>query len=247
MADTDRAGCRPASLADRRCQCGRDARPAGSVPFLAASAVAIIAALSFWLGMSVALTPKSGNLAPPEASVALPPASSPAEPELSQPECLRSSPCVAPPPVALPGPETGSHRSAAGKACGKERPPTFTGANPNAVNAGSSRTKAAYGHERKKDMPAPGNRQGCPVEWSALAPIPASRRARRPGLGSPNCLRPSSSLPAVVTDLPVQERPCLLLAADRNHFTGPFRSALPADEGDQAKLRGRRFGGSAEG
>src|SRR6478752_2208113 len=74
-------------------------------PFLAASAVAIIAALSYWLGMSVALTPKSGNLAPPEASVALPPASSPAEPELSQPEMPQVEPVVAPPPVALPGPK----------------------------------------------------------------------------------------------------------------------------------------------
>lgn len=43
------------------------------------------------------------------------------------------------------------------------------------------------------------------------------------------------------------ERPRLLPPADRNDFTGPFRSALPADEGDRAELRGRGFGGCAKG
>jgi len=71
------------------------------VPFLAASAVALIAALSFWLGMSGALRQKAVEA--PNARVELPPASLPSEPVLLQPEPVMPQVAPAPSPeVALP-------------------------------------------------------------------------------------------------------------------------------------------------
>jgi hypothetical protein len=70
------------------------------VPFLAASAVALIAALSFWLGMSGALRQKAAGA--PNARVELPPVA-PSEPVLLQPEPVMPQVSPVPSPeVALP-------------------------------------------------------------------------------------------------------------------------------------------------
>ena len=71
------------------------------VAFLAASAVAIIAAFSFWLGMNGSLAPNPAVSMQPEATVDLPPAASPlSEPTLAQPEPVM--PRVEPAPVPAP-------------------------------------------------------------------------------------------------------------------------------------------------
>jgi hypothetical protein len=77
--------------------------PSWVVAFVAASAVAIIAAVSFWLGMNGALKPSSQ--AQPEARVALPPTVS--EPVLLQPEPAmpQVEPAPVPPQVVLPAQE----------------------------------------------------------------------------------------------------------------------------------------------
>jgi hypothetical protein len=74
------------------------------VAFVAASAVAIIAALSFWLGMSGALKRELGVQTRPETRVELPPvASSPNKPVPLQPEPMmpRVEPAPAPAPVII--------------------------------------------------------------------------------------------------------------------------------------------------
>lgn len=71
--------------------------------FVAASVVAIIAALSFWLGMNGALRPQQPVQALPETRLDLPPASSveatPVQPEPIMPQV---EPAPLPGPVALP-------------------------------------------------------------------------------------------------------------------------------------------------
>ena len=71
--------------------------------FVAASAVAIIAALSFWLGMSDALRPQRSVLAQAEASLDLPPvdpsAVVPLQPEPAMPQV---EPASVPPAVEMP-------------------------------------------------------------------------------------------------------------------------------------------------
>ena len=71
------------------------------VSFLAASAVAIIAAFSFWLGMNGALAPRPDLRAPPEARLDLPPAANPQlDPAPTQPEPVM--PLVEPAPMPAP-------------------------------------------------------------------------------------------------------------------------------------------------
>lgn len=74
------------------------------VPFLAASAVAIIAALSFWLGLRGGLTPEARVAEQAQASVELPVAiTAPAEPALEQQVSVpQVEPVPVPAPVALP-------------------------------------------------------------------------------------------------------------------------------------------------
>ena len=73
------------------------------VAFLAASAVAMIAALSFWLGMNGSLAPKPAVQTQPEARVDLPAANPPSEPVPIQPEPVmpRVEPAPLPAPVVI--------------------------------------------------------------------------------------------------------------------------------------------------
>jgi hypothetical protein len=77
------------------------------VSFLASSVVAIIAALSFWLGMNGGLRPRLGVEAQPEVQVELPPAASSNAPVLLQPEPAmpQVEPSPVPPSVVLPAQE----------------------------------------------------------------------------------------------------------------------------------------------
>lgn len=70
------------------------------VAFLAASAVAIIAAFSFWLGMNGTLNPKPAVSTQQETTVDLPPANALPEPTLVGPE--PAMPQVEPAPVPAP-------------------------------------------------------------------------------------------------------------------------------------------------
>jgi hypothetical protein len=71
------------------------------VAFLAASAVAVIAALSFWLGMNGVLTTRPDVRTQPEARVGLPPAANP-EAESALTEAEPVMPLVEPAPVPAP-------------------------------------------------------------------------------------------------------------------------------------------------
>jgi hypothetical protein len=80
----------------------RRKKPAGwVVSFVAASSVAIIAAVSFWLGMNGTLRPQPASQSASEASLYL------SEPELLQAEPMmpQVEPSPVPPSVALPGQE----------------------------------------------------------------------------------------------------------------------------------------------
>jgi hypothetical protein len=139
-------------------------------------------------------------LAPPEANVALPPASSPAEPELSQPEMPQVEPVVAPPPVALPGPKQVRIEAPPVRRTAKRAADVHRG-NPNAVNAGSSRTKAASGtkEERYASPWESSGVSGRMVRVGAYSSIEAGKKAwSRLAELSPAI----KQLPAVVTDLP---------------------------------------------
>jgi hypothetical protein len=76
--------------------------PSWVVAFVAASAVAIIAALSFWLGMSGRLSLEPNAAA--DASIALPPADTASEPDALEPGSAMPEvdPALEPPGVAMP-------------------------------------------------------------------------------------------------------------------------------------------------
>lgn len=78
--------------------------PSWVVAFVAASAVAIIAAFSFWLGMSGRLSFQPNDRTTPDASIVLPPADTTGEPEQMQPGSLmpQVDPVPEPPAVGVP-------------------------------------------------------------------------------------------------------------------------------------------------
>jgi len=178
----------------------RRKKPGGwVVSFLAASSVAIIAALSFWLGMNGALRPQSAAQTEAEATVDL---SVLSEPDLLQPEPMmpQVKPSPVPPSVALPVQEelrteappvrrvaakraaAAAHRSHPKKASGSKAKPvedtdTLKYANPwksTGVSGKMVRVGAYSSMEKGKEA------------WSTLAQLsPAIKQ-----------------LPAVVTDIP---------------------------------------------
>jgi hypothetical protein len=169
-------------------------------PFLAASAVAIIAALSYWIGMSGALTPSSGNPARPEASVELPPASAPAKPDLSRPEMPQVEPVLAPPPVALPDQKQVRIESPPVSHLAK-RTLTVHRGSPAATKADRSQTKTASGtkEERYANPWESSGVSGRMVRVGAYSSLEAGKKAwSRLAELSPAV----KQLPAVVTDLP---------------------------------------------
>ena len=168
------------------------------VAFLAASSVAIIAALSFWLGMSGALKPASGVETQPKARIELPPppTSLPNEPVLQpEPVMPQIEPAPVPAPVVIRHQEEvriaaasrerkvvhRAHRAKASTpktgAAAKAPEKTFTYSNPWKSDGVSGRMVriGPYGNLGKGKQ-----------AWSQLAQL------------SPSFKR----LPAVVTDLP---------------------------------------------
>ena len=167
------------------------------VAFLAASAVAIIAALSFWLGMSGALKPASGVETQPKARIELPPPASLPNEVVLQPEPVmpQIEPAPVPAPVVIRQQEEvrlaaasrerkivhRAHRAKASTpktgAAAKAPEKTFTYSNPWKSDGVSGRMVriGAYGSLEKGKK-----------AWSQLAQL------------SPSFKR----LPAVVTDLP---------------------------------------------
>jgi hypothetical protein len=166
------------------------------VPFLAASAVAIIAALSFWLGTSGWLRSQQNGPVRSQSRVELPSASSPSAPALpeSEPAMPQVEPAPMPRPVAMPEQKdvrvdapaakrlakrsrAAIHRAGTAKAKTSTETKTLKYANPWVSSGVSGRMVriGAYGSLEKGKK-----------AWSQLAQL------------SPSFKR----LPAVVTDLP---------------------------------------------
>jgi hypothetical protein len=169
------------------------------VAFLAASAVAIIAAFSFWLGMNGALAPKPGALAPPETRVDLPPAANPlSEPGLIQPEPAmpQVEPAPVPAPVVIRQQEEVRIASAPRerKAVHSERRTKTTQAKAASAKKTAEKKAVTYSNPWKSDgvsgrmvrIGAYGSLEKGKKAWTQLAQL------------SPSFKR----LPAVVTDLP---------------------------------------------
>jgi hypothetical protein len=170
------------------------------VAFLAASAVAIIAALSFWLGMNGVLTPKPTVPVQPETRVDLPPAANPlSDPALIQPEPAMPQVEPAPVPASVVIRQQEEVRIASAtrerKVVHRERRANGTRAEAAAASKKTSEKKAVtYSNPWKSDgvsgrmvrIGAYGSLEKGKKAWSQLAQL------------SPSFKR----LPAVVTDLP---------------------------------------------
>ena len=168
------------------------------VAFLAASAVAIIAAFSFWLGMNGMLAQKPA--AQPETRVNLPPAANPmSEPGLIQPEPAmpQVEPAPVPAPVVIRQQEEIRIESAARerKAVHSERrTKTMPAKAASAKEAAEKKKAVTYSNPWKSDgvsgrmvrIGAYGSLEKGKKAWAQLAQL------------SPSFKR----LPAVVTDLP---------------------------------------------
>jgi hypothetical protein len=167
------------------------------VAFLAASAVAIIAALSFWLGMNGALAPKPAVQTQPETRVDLPPAANslPA-PALLEPEAVMPSvePAPVPAPVVIRQQEEVRIASAMRRRDVVHRAKTTRPKTAAAAKNVAEKKTVAYSNPWKSDgvsgrmvrIGAYGSLEKGKKAWSQLAQL------------SPSFKR----LPAVVTDLP---------------------------------------------
>jgi hypothetical protein len=165
------------------------------VAFLAASAVAIIAALSFWLGMNGALAPKPAVQMQPETRVDLPAADPLSEPAPIQPEPVmpRVEPAPLPAPVVIRQQEEVRIASASRRRDVVHRAKTTRPKAAAAAKVPEKKT-VAYSNPWKSDgvsgrmvrIGAYGSLEKGKKAWSQLAQL------------SPSFKR----LPAVVTDLP---------------------------------------------
>ena len=169
------------------------------VAFLAASAVAIIAAFSFWLGMNGVLAPKPAVQTQPETRVDLPAADPLSEPALIQPEPAmpRVEPAPLPAPVVMRQQEEVRIASASRQReiVRREHRTKTTRPEPAAAAKEVAEKKTvAYSNPWKSDgvsgrmvrIGAYGSLEKGKKAWSQLAQL------------SPSFKR----LPAVVTDLP---------------------------------------------
>ena len=170
------------------------------VAFLAASAVAIIAAFSFWLGMNGALAPRSTVRTQPETRVDLPAADPLSEPALIQPELVmpRVEPAPIPAPVVIRQQEEVRIASAPRERKVVHRVPRAKTMSPpkaaNAAKKAAAKKAVAYSNPWKSEgvsgrmvrIGAYGSLEKGKKAWSQLAQL------------SPSFKR----LPAVVTDLP---------------------------------------------
>ena len=167
------------------------------VAFLAASAVAIIAALSFWLGMNGALAPKPGAQSQPETRVDLPAANS--VPALLEPEPVMPSvePAPVPAPVVIRQQEEVRIASAQRERKAVHRVQRTKATRPKTAATAekvSEKNKVAYSNPWKSDgvsgrmvrIGAYGSLEKGKKAWSQLAQLSPSFK----------------KLPAVVTDLP---------------------------------------------
>jgi hypothetical protein len=169
------------------------------VAFLAASAVAIIAAFSFWLGMNGALAPKPAVETQPETRVDLPAADRLSEPALIQPEPVmpRVEPAPIPAPVVIRQQEEVRIASAPRERNRVHRVPrakTMSLKAANAANKAAAKKAVTYSNPWKSEgvsgrmvrIGAYGSLEKGKKAWSQIAQL------------SPSFKR----LPAVVTDLP---------------------------------------------
>ena len=166
------------------------------VAFLAASAVAIIAALSFWLGMNGALAPKPAVQTQPETRVDLPAADPLSEPAPIQPEPVmpRVEPAPLPAPVVIRQQEEVRIASASRRRGVVHRAKTTCPKAAAAAKKVPEKKTVAYSNPWKSDgvsgrmvrIGAYGSLEKGKKAWSQLAQL------------SPSFKR----LPAVVTDLP---------------------------------------------
>ena len=217
------------------------------VAFVAASVVAIIAALSFWVGMNglpqgISL-PTAGA---PDARIDVPPAEPHAVQQDVMPEVqpalepgpvtlpleseVRPSTAVAPPVRRLMRERVTIHRSrpARGRAA-----PVKKEAEPETKSLEFSNPwESAAASGKMVRIGTYSNLSQGKQAWSRLARVYPGNQAHA-GRGHGHSFE--------------AQRQDLLPPSDRNHFTGSFRSALPAHEDDRAKLRGRRCRRRAEG
>ena len=166
------------------------------VAFLAASAVAIIAAVSFWLGMNGALAPKPAVQTQPETRVDLPAADPLSEPAPIQPEPVmpRVEPAPLPAPVVIRQQEGVRIASASHRRDVVHRAKTTHPKAAAAPKKAPEKKTVAYSNPWKSDgvsgrmvrIGAYGSLEKGKKAWSQLAQL------------SPSFKR----LPAVVTDLP---------------------------------------------
>jgi hypothetical protein len=166
------------------------------VAFLAASAVAIIAAVSFWLGMNGALAPKPAVQTQPETRVDLPAADPLSEPAPIQPEPVmpRVEPAPLPAPVVIRQQEEVRIASASHRRDVVHRAKTTRPKAAAAAKKVPEKKTVAYSNPWKSDgvsgrmvrIGAYGSLEKGKKAWSQLAQL------------SPSFKR----LPAVVTDLP---------------------------------------------
>ena len=166
------------------------------VAFLAASAVAIIAAVSFWLGMNGALAPKPAVQTQPETRVDLPAADPLSEPAPIQPEPVmpRVEPAPLPAPVVIRQQEEVRIASASHRRDVVHRAKTTRPKAAAAAKKVLEKKTVAYSNPWKSDgvsgrmvrIGAYGSLEKGKKAWSQLAQL------------SPSFKR----LPAVVTDLP---------------------------------------------
>ena len=170
------------------------------VAFLAASAVAIIAAFSFWLGMNGALAPRPAVTTQPETRVDLPPAvNAPSESALAQPQPAmpQVQPARVPAPVVIRQQEEVRIASAPRERKVVHRVNPAKSARPKAAAAARKapeKKAVTYSNPWKSDgvsgrmvrIGAYGSLEKGKKAWSQLAQLSPSFK----------------KLPAVVTDLP---------------------------------------------
>ena len=174
--------------------------PSWVVAFVAASAVAVIAALSFWLGMNGALRPQPASHLQPEARVDLRSAVPPSELLQPEPVMPQVEPTPVPPSVAMPALEEARMeappvRRVAHKAASVNR------SRPVATKAARSKKKSAEDTEKSKYLNpwTSKNASGRMVRVGAYGSLEKSKEAwSRLAELSPAI----KQLPAVVTDIP---------------------------------------------
>ncbi len=224
-------------------------RPSGrlwTVPLLVVGMVAI-AVLSFWFGMTRSWSPETPVTESQPEAVSTPlPAPQPVQPPRQAPGLApmrEVEPTPAPAPVVIRMQEDVRPTLNSEPALKRVASPTVTiGTEPSApAKVAGSRAQAARILQSLGLVRCLGPDGSC---WHLFEPSPGQAglgKARSIISGDEEASGGRHRHPVAA------EWPCLLSAPDRDHFTGSFRSALPADEGDRPELRRGRPGGSAEG